>query len=276
MVAASSHATLIEILSAPIQKEELSKEFLKVKDGEFLSTFEDAWMRFLIDRQSDQLPKGERVERIESMQQKVKDLKTSKDSVEVELKRQLNFFQDSRQKLEDQFDAKMRFAMQKQRAIHQELSQQLELTDKVESLQKQTLPWFHFLEEINSLSQQEEEEEESESVAVSRAPKPSGRAMLLTKVSGKDAESGVAQLRAYRADHALLTAHVQMLRKEIQRVESLMLIQEYTGRFLTEYNVLEKMSSEETKRSMSQEEKSVGTLTTRSSAETSTTTIRTT
>jgi hypothetical protein len=274
MVTASPLITLIEILSAPIQKEELSKDFRKVKDGEFLSTFEEAWMRFLVERQSDQLPKGERVERIESMQQNIKDLETSKDSVEVELKRQLHFFQDSRQKLEDQFDAKMRLAMQKQRAIHQELTQQLELTNKVESLQKQTLPWFHFLEEINYISPQEEEEEESESVSVSgdrllsKASKPSGRAMLLTKVSGKDAESGGAQLRAYRADHALLTAHVQMLRKEIQRVESLTLIQEYTGRFLTEYSVLESVSSEESKRSMSEEENSVGTSTTESTPRT--------
>ena len=53
-----------------------------------------------------------------------------------------------------------------------------------------------------------------------------------TTTSGDEME-----LRAYRVDHALLSAHVNMLHKEIERCEKSMRAQEFAGHFLTQHSV---------------------------------------
>jgi hypothetical protein len=66
-----------------------------------------------------------------------------------------------------------------------------------------------------------------------RTVKPSARAMALVDPSGNP---GDMQLRAYRVDHALLTAQVKMLHKEIECCEK-KTGHEIVGKFLTENNI---------------------------------------
>lgn len=260
MTSLTPFVSLPEMLSAPVSKDDLSEELRNEKNEEFLAAFEDAWVHFLSGQEPDGLPRGPRVKRIEAMQREIQEIRFSKDTVEIELKKQLDFFQGSRQKLEKYYDEKMRASTKKQRAIHQELTLQLENADKAERLQKQTLPWFNFLEEINNLSIDEERfrmstsessafsiADSEDQEAPSRAPKPSGRAMFLLNLNEEEVQSGDASLRGYEVDHAILTAHAQMLKKEIDRVEYLSLSQEFAGKFLAEYNALDLLSEDQPK-----------------------------
>lgn len=257
----ASPSCVNELLVQPITREEVTDDLRAFESKVALAAVEDAWKHFLRLVPDEELPKSKRTERIDSLKEQIADITESKDRIEHELRKQLDFLQKSHQEIENNFDEEMRAADKQKRLIHQEVEQQQHLTRKAEALQKQTLPWFHFLEEINSAVAQQERCESSAlsnilSIASSgnlesRGPKPSGRALLLQKSEHKEKHDDVAHpeyhLHAHRIDHALLTNHVQALRREIERMEILASTQDYCSGFLNEHNAFDLLNDAEFK-----------------------------
>lgn len=130
----------------------------------------------------------------------------------------------------------MQEAMDKPRAVHDELSKKLDAVARADQLQQQTLPWQHFIKELDNLISKQDGNSTASSEKSSKVAKPSARAVFLTEQTTTGLPTD-AQLRAYRIDHALLTTHVSMLQKEIERYEKLVESQEDVGKFLTDHDV---------------------------------------
>ena len=125
------------------------------------------------------------------------------------------------------------------------MTEQLEYIKQSENLQKETFPWFCFLEEINNRSQDFAAEDElavdSGENPLSRGPRPSERAMYLLNSTGGMENS---YLRGYQLDNAILAAHTHMLKQEIQRMEYLALSHEYAGKFLKDHKAWDLVEKE--------------------------------
>ena len=247
---------LPKILSKPLAKDDLLPEYQNSEGTTFLEKFEHAWGDFISERSLKKLPRGKRENHIESMQKEISKLDNSKKTVERELREQLTFFQKSRQDVEEQFDQKLREAMSEQQALHTELSEKLANLKQAESLQRETMAWFHYLEGINDIAAQSDrvngdsgedgsEKSISEDALLARAVQPSSRAMFLAKATGRGCSTDFidTQLRAYHIDQALLKTHVKMLQREIERVERLTPAQAEVGEFLAENNVWDIMGT---------------------------------
>jgi len=223
-MAATVPSTVVhDILAEPIRKADFG-DFRTVSDS-FLQRFETAWTTFLAQKTPQELPRSTREDYIEAIEAKVLELKNDKDKEEDELRLQLDFIAKTKRVMEEGYDRQLRAVNQMRRATHQQHTQQLELNSKVEELQKETIPWFHFHEELNNIAVSRDEPA-SDTEELNRNPKPSSRAMLLTKSTSQ----------AYKVDHAILNTHMNMLRKEIERVESAALVQKHIGSLLTELN----------------------------------------
>lgn len=227
---------LHDLLSAQVTVDDLDEQF-KANGGnvDFLGKFEKAWKEFVNKQTKENLPKGKRECRIENLQAEAREILTYRENLEGELREQRDFIRDSLVKSEDTFERKVRAEKRVQRAIHVEISQQLEYADKVHTLQKETLPWFHFLEQLNDNIEQDEESTSHENV--NSAIRPSKRGFLLSRVKDKHDLAPAAELRAYRTDHAIMSVHVQMLTKEIERCEKLACLRKYASTFLNDQDV---------------------------------------
>jgi hypothetical protein len=102
-------------------------------------------------------------------------------------------------------------------------------------LQQETLPWYHFVHELDLISDSE--------VTSGSMHKPSARAIALTDHSRGCPEDIL--LRAYKMDHALLSTSVSLLKKEMERYDALVKAQEFSSEFLTDYNVWSIVNSSE-------------------------------
>jgi hypothetical protein len=235
--AQSTHQSMLyDLIAAPVIVDDLDESF---KDNEenaaFLKKFEEAWKKFVFKQLIESLPKGKRECRIENLQAEAKDIVAYKDNLEGELKEQREFIRSSLVKSEESFQRTVRAEKRAQRATHVELSQQIEYADKVHTLQKETLPWFHFLEQLNDAVDQYEDLPSHEDV--DNAIRPSKRGFLLSSSKENDDSTPFEELRAYRMDHAIMTAHVQMLTNEIERCEKLASLREYASAFLNDQDV---------------------------------------
>lgn len=189
------------------------------------------------------VPKGEREERILDLQMKAKEIEASKENVELELKKQAAFFRSSREELEKLYAVKMQDAMDKQRSVHEQLSKKLESIAFADEIQHQTLPWIHFIKELDSLISRQDSHSTNSSEKSNNVAKPSSRARFLTELT-KTGSPVDAQLRAYRTDHALLRANVAMIQKEIIRYEKLLETQPDVGTFLTDHHCWDILKSD--------------------------------
>lgn len=236
MVQSGLRMTLQDLLSTPVTADELDEPFkVNEENVDFLEKFEKAWNEFVMKQAKESLPKGERECRIEKLQVEAREIQTYKENLEGELKEQRDFIRNSLQKSEEAFHRRVRAEKRAQRAIHIELSQQLEYAEKVHVLQKDTLPWFHFLEQLNDKAERDEERIShglSNSITC-----PSKRGFLLSRVKDQDDSSPAAQLRACKTDHAIMDVHINMLAKEIERCEKLSCLREYASTFLNEQDV---------------------------------------
>jgi hypothetical protein len=181
--------------------------------------------------------------------------RATNEAVHLELKKQLQFFTSSRESLENLFTFKLNEAMERQRELHDELQNKLDTVALADQLQGQTVPWMHFVQQLDRWNEAKTAEAaaaaaaaaddankpEEEELPSNRAVKPSARAMALTDVSSGD--SADVLLRAYRTDHALLTTHIAKSQKEIERYAKLIQSQEVAGLFLTEHNVWSLLSN---------------------------------
>jgi hypothetical protein len=129
----------------------------------------------------------------------------------------------------------MQSAIETQRQLHEDLQKRLDDVKHADKLQTQTLPWHHFLHELDLIAADTKSLEGSVvEDKKTRLVRPSGRAMVLTDHSRGCA--GDVVLRAFRIDHALLTNHIRMLTKEIDRFRRMQKAQEMTAKFLKDFN----------------------------------------
>jgi hypothetical protein len=238
--------TVAQIAMAPLEASELDYEVTE-EDQDFLIDFQDAWTKFLLER-PELVPKGQLGQRIESLHQQSDYERATDEAVHLELKKQLQFFTSSRESLENLFTFKLNEAMERQRELHDELQTKLDTVALADQLQNQTVPWMHFLQQLDRLNEAKTAEaaaaatdKPEEELPSNRAVKPSARAMTLTDLSSGD--SADVLLRAYRTDHALLTTHIAKSQKEIERYAKLIQSQEVAGLFLTEHNVWSLLSN---------------------------------
>jgi hypothetical protein len=243
--APSAHPSMLyDLIAAPVTVDDLDESFKgSDENNAFLKKFEEAWKDFVFKQSMEKLPKGERECRIEKLQVEAKEIVAYKENLEGELREQRDFIRTSLVKSEEVFQRNIRAEKRAQRATHVELSQQIEYADKVHTLQKETLPWFHFLEQLNDTVDQYEDLPSNEDVE--NAIRPSKRGFLLSHSKGNDEPIHVEELRAYRMDHAIMTAHVQMLTKEIERCEKLACTREYASVFLNDQEVCNILEEDE-------------------------------
>lgn len=224
------------ILSVPITKDDLAEMNDGPYDESFIEEFDKAWNNFLKDYP---IPKGEREERILELQIKAKEIEASKENVERELKRQAAFFRSSREDLERTYATKIQHTMDQQRSVNEELSKVIEGIVAADQIQSQTLPWLHFIKELDSLIASSANDSESASTNNERSiktAKPSSRAMYLTELVLKDLDlpHEQKQLQSYRIDQALLRTNVTMIQKEIERYERLLDCQPFVAQLLAD------------------------------------------
>jgi len=237
-------------------------------DPEFLVEFERAWTRFVRSKKDHDNPittiAGQRQERIADLQEQCLDLQKTKDKMEQEFENQIAFLRHGRNASEENYIRQMRRHRAEQQAVQKELTEHLDSVKKIEQFQEQTLPWFHFMNELDRLAStigdnDKDETKNNTENSNLKIALPSPRAQLLLhsspnqhhpKKKGETAAGAGApsqeQVRAIRIDNALLKTHVSMLHKEIERCElSLDLREQVVGKFLTEHNVWSLLSPQQ-------------------------------
>lgn len=233
-------------------------------DEAFLDEFETAWTQFLREKKNPTIGAApcQREQRIAALQKRGSQLQQSKDAMEREFQKQIAFFQEKAIESEQLYATEIEEAVQQQLELREKWTAKLQANAAIETLQEQTLPWFHFVNELDRLAAAatannnlpgSHQQQPSDEINGHKVARPSARAMLLCQQQGNSpppppppldhANNGTHQqqqeqlLRANRIDHALMTTHVSMLHKEVERYEHLLNINKDVGGLLTELNV---------------------------------------
>lgn len=196
----------------------------------FMQKFEAQWSEFLAENPHLR-PRGRRAARMAVLEKQIEDTKMAEQKAGQELARQLEFFEESREALEETYASEVEYANKLQRVIHDRLEKNLDDVAMSEHLMKQVLPWEFFLDAADmkaipyvgsSIGQNED------------GVRPSARALALIAPDGDDED---VRLRAMRMDHALLTTQIALLEKESERIALTNSSLEFVGKFLTEHNI---------------------------------------
>ena len=198
-------------------------------DELLLKLFETSWRSFLQENPHLK-PRGKRASRMAILQKKLQDTITSQANADFELQRQLDFFLESREALEDKYATEVDEAESLQNTIRARLEKQLDRIALSDQLMHQTVPWEFFLDTVDVKAIPFLAASKGEP----RGVKPSARAMALIDQNG-DADD--IKLRALRMDHALYSTEIKMLEKESERVELTNESHAFVGKFLTEHNI---------------------------------------
>lgn len=191
------------------------------------------------------------------LEKQIEDTKTAERKAGQELARQLEFFEESREALEETYASEVEYANKLQRVIHDRLEKNLDDVAMSEHLMKQVLPWEFFLDaadmkaipyvgsrNIGGGGQNNNED--------GGGVRPSARALALIAPDGDDED---VRLRAMRMDHALLTTQIALLEKESKRIELTNSSLEFVGKFLTEHNIWGILTRQEQQKQAKQMEK---------------------
>ena len=225
-VTVASTGTLDVAMTTP---DELDMD-LSEGDIIMVQAFEASWKEFMAENPS-LIPLGKKRDSVLKLQRDILSTLQSKQAVETELVRQLEFFQQSRDNLEQHYGEQATKANIYQSKMHDTLQEQLDKVYKAKSLAQQTISWNHFL---NCLDKATPEQLKGSPSRKEKSFKPSARAMALVDPTGDEAD---VQLRAYRLDHAILTAQVKMLDKELEKQEMTTITLEAVGKLLSEHNI---------------------------------------
>jgi hypothetical protein len=224
-----------------------------------LKTVEIEWQRCLSENPHLR-PRGGRASRRAVLESKLRDTLTSQVKAEYELQRQLDFFLESREALEDNFAIQVEEAESVQRIIQSRIDQQLDRIALSDHLMQQVVRYETFLETVDIQAvpyiakssrkqqeaqpqvrqqeqdqrQDEEQEPKVQQQVRNRGMEPSARAMALIDPNGDDDD---VRLRAFRMDHALYCAELKILEKESERIQLNNDVHAFVGKFLTEHNV---------------------------------------
>jgi hypothetical protein len=194
-----------------------------------LKTFESSWRKFLKDNPHLR-PRGKRASRLAVLQKKLQDTIASQAKADYELQRQLDFFLESREALEETYANEVDYAESLQCVIRERLEKQLDRIAFSDHLMHQTVPWEYFLETVDMKAIPFISSAKGET----RGGKPSARAMALIDPNG-DADD--VRLRALRMDHAIYSTEIKMLEKESERIDLTNESHAFVGKFLTEHNI---------------------------------------
>jgi len=200
---------------------------LTAKDLTLVENFEAKWSLYMQEH-PELMPAGGRSKKVTELRGEVLKAKMSQKEVEKELEEQLKLFGKTRDLLEINFHKGMQESILRQKKVHELLQKELDHVVEADKLESQLVPWEHFLASVDKAALVPNVQLRG------RSMKPSARAMALVDPEGDPSD---VQLRAYRIDHALLTAQVEMLQKEIARVEKTTEGLGLTGEFLTENNI---------------------------------------
>ena len=225
-VTVASTGTLDVVMTTP---DELDME-LSQDDVIMVQAFEGSWKAFMAENPK-LVPLGKKRDSVLKLKRDILLTHQSQQAVEAELVRQLEFFQQSRDDLEQHYGEQATKANSYQSQMHDNLQEQLDKVYKAKALAHETTSWNHFL---NCLDKATTEQPKDSTTKKEKSFKPSARAMALVDPSGDEAD---VQLRAYRLDHAMLTAQVKMLEKELEKQEMATTTLEVVGKLLSEHNI---------------------------------------
>ena len=210
-------------------------------DAAFLEEFETAWSQFLSEQPSDHtllnLPQEQRVL---ELQKEADAVLSSKIKMEKEMKQQIEFFRWGQEQSEKKFTTKIQETLEEQQKQRELLAGKITTLDQVERIDNETLPWFHFMNELDRLV--EEKQVISKDATSRKVARPSARALLLAKCgyphnNKQHLRGDQLEWRASRIDHELMTMHSGMLQKEIERCEKVLAINQEVGQFLNDLDI---------------------------------------
>lgn len=212
-------------------------------DAAFLEEFETAWSEFLSEQPSDHnLLNFPQEPRVLELQKEADAVLLSKIRMEKEMKQQIEFFRWGQEQSEKKFTNKIQETLEEQQKQRELLAGKIAALDQVERIDEETLPWFHFMKELDRLV--EEKEVISKDSTSRKVARPSARALLLAKCGHPHNNNKHHQLRgdqlewrASRIDHELMTVHSGMLQKEIERCETMLAINQEVGQFLNDLDI---------------------------------------
>lgn len=230
------------ILEAPRVQQNDIEAALSEGDILAIDEFEDAWREFITSRPGVLQP-GAKLRSCLAIQNQIDEVEVSKQNVEMELQRQLDFFSSSKDQLDSNFSKAMEEAALMQQDVNKRLNKEIsDIADADESLSA-TLPWEHFFENLDSLT--EEIDFARDAGGGFRAVMPSDRAMFLANntnhtemaMAALEGKSSALLLRALNVDNALLNAEIRMMQREVDRLEKTTRSQKVMAKFLTEHNI---------------------------------------
>lgn len=197
------------------------------KDLGLVEEFEAKWSVYM-KKHPELMPGGGSSKKVDELRAKVLQEKVAEKAVEVELQEQLKLFGKTRDMLEHNYNKAMQESVVRQRKVEKILASEITKVKEADAIETTLVDWQHFLNTVDKSLPPTTTELKNRTV------KPSRRAMALVD---HDGDEGDVQLRAYRIDHALLSVQVEMLEKEINRVEKITEGLDLTGEFLTENNI---------------------------------------
>eukprot|EP00541_Cyclophora_tenuis_P001713 CAMPEP_0116542974 /NCGR_PEP_ID=MMETSP0397-20121206/1304_1 /TAXON_ID=216820 /ORGANISM="Cyclophora tenuis, Strain ECT3854" /LENGTH=288 /DNA_ID=CAMNT_0004067023 /DNA_START=683 /DNA_END=1549 /DNA_ORIENTATION=- len=220
--------SMLSMVDAVADPSDLEME-LSENEADMVHRFETGWKKFLHEN-PHLIPKGRRGYQLQCLSRDVKEVKESKIAVEQELQKQLDFFTTSRDRLEDVYQYETEVAAQRQKLAQDKMQEKLDTVNISEEIMSETIPWYYFLEAVDNAASLVGPVNNTKQ----RTFKPSTRAMALVDRNGDEED---VRLRAFRLDHALLTAQVKMLAREVERHEKTNQSLEIVAKFFTEHNI---------------------------------------
>lgn len=233
----------LDLIVTPVTSEDLDFE-LAAESKELLKKFDIAWRSFM-NENPDLLPQGKREENICKLQKQVEETIKTQKEVNEELQKQLDFFEKSKETMEEGFAKDTEAAKKKEEKIRTKLQLQLDNVAISEHQLSQTIPWNNFLEATDKVAEIKSRGEKEDTfwnslndntiMKIDKKAKPSARAMAL--VDDSSGELRDIQLRAYQIDNALLKTHIKMLQQEADGYGKYLESQRAIEKFLNENNV---------------------------------------
>ncbi|KAL3932264.1 MAG: hypothetical protein SGBAC_010934 [Bacillariaceae sp.] len=212
------------------------------QDAEILEEFETAWIQFL--RQNPEKLRGRQEKRIIKIRKEQDAILQSQKKVEDELKLQLEFFEESREELEENFPRSMDAEQENQKEMRDVLDAQLHTAAVADHNLSLTLPWEKFFYNLERLAAREEIQPMPSGLTTDsgkQALVPSTKAQLLLRKQEDKADDATPDLHfvlhAYQMDEALMKAQSNMYKLEIERYQKTIENLAVTGEFFKEHDV---------------------------------------
>jgi len=232
------------------------------EEMELIEEFEKLWAEYL-EANPHVIPTGQKGEKIQMLQENLKVLQASKQKVEAELERQLDFFHSASLQMEEDFQR----ALKEQGNVLEVVENTLDAAGSAWRNVQANAAWDLFFDSLEDCIEQSEVQElpgdglatvmgfnagSTSSIAspctttTSSILKPSPHAMFLNNAA-EDGDTRLKSrdffLRAYRIDNALLRAHLKVLQRDVERVDASLETNEFVGQFLMDQDIFGLLSS---------------------------------